>query len=364
MIEPGKTGTGKSAEQKVRQKEAAAPFADSDGEDIDIVVPPPASSPEAGNAASKDSSSQSSSLLALVTLFVLVFAFYTMRKMRPNYYSPHLYDTAVTATTSENTKNSADTSRAGTTTLPASGTTQQPPMDEEVTPLSLYSAVNPPYSFLKEDAKVLGRLPLPPQSPEGLNPSQLRDLYQLFYDLDAVLVEKGVNYFALGGSLLGAVRNKGVIPWDTDGDVGISLADYKKFIQLKHELRVRGYGLSEQWWTKPVSGRGPQLLKVFRLEEVDSPDTVSAGVAKSLDAVPRPFVDVFLYDFAHPVSCEGLYGDKMRPYEDPSHVTTLPKMCAKSLAMDVGTDPGPFAGAAVNADALKNLRRYPMGSQV
>ena len=288
-----KTAGKRTAEQEkvvctrpppVRRSSKAAAVLPNHGEDIDV-VPPPASPEQTGNVvddapkAENSSPQSSSSLLALVTLFVLVFAFYTMRAMRPNYYSAHLYDTAVAATTdSENTSTSSGTSpRAGTsTTLPASTGAQQ--VDEGVTPVALFSSVNPKY-FFKHDTKVLGELPLPPQSPDGLNPSQLRALYQLFYDLDALLVEKDVDYFAIDGTLLGAVRNKGVIPWDTDGDVGISLADYKKFTELKNELRVRGYGLSEEWWGYEewwsgviapfVSGHGPQQLKVFRLE-VDS----------------------------------------------------------------------------------------------
>lgn len=63
---------------------------------------------------------------------------------------------------------------------------------------------------------------------EDVRQYQLAQL-ELMDATDAICKELGITYYLIGGTLLGAIRHKGFIPWDPDIDIAMPRADYERF---------------------------------------------------------------------------------------------------------------------------------------
>lgn len=68
---------------------------------------------------------------------------------------------------------------------------------------------------------------------------ELRDIQlkvlEFAKNITSEISENGIQYFLLHGSLLGAIRHKGFIPWDDDFDIGMLREDFEKFKQYCRE---------------------------------------------------------------------------------------------------------------------------------
>ena len=67
----------------------------------------------------------------------------------------------------------------------------------------------------------------------------------LLLELDRICKKYNLTYYIAGGSILGAVRHKGFIPWDDDIDITMPRPDYDKFIKIAQKELPEEYYLDK-----------------------------------------------------------------------------------------------------------------------
>jgi lipopolysaccharide cholinephosphotransferase len=73
-------------------------------------------------------------------------------------------------------------------------------------------------------------------------------LLEMLKDIDVVCKKNNIKYSLSSGTLIGAIRHKGFIPWDDDLDLMFTRAEYDKFIKVAEDVLSRqGYTVQKEF---------------------------------------------------------------------------------------------------------------------
>lgn len=118
---------------------------------------------------------------------------------------------------------------------------------------------------------------------------------EVLKEIDRICLENGIHYFADSGTLLGAIRHKGFIPWDDDVDIAMRREDYNSFFSIVERE------LPEGWIFIDGNKHGQGYGRVMNgsIEDV--------GTERILQFHGCPYVvgvDIFPLDYVPPVKEE------------------------------------------------------------
>lgn len=123
----------------------------------------------------------------------------------------------------------------------------------------------------------------------------------LLTQLDRCCTENNIPYFAAYGTLLGAVRHHGYIPWDDDLDINMLRPDYMRFIQLAPKYFDHPY-FFQNYYTDHNHGR---VANFSRLRD-ERTTMIETEYRDCKDFHQGIFIDIFPLDIAPDPQSPGL----------------------------------------------------------
>lgn len=112
---------------------------------------------------------------------------------------------------------------------------------------------------------------------------------EILVEVDKFCRKYDIPYSLYCGTLLGAVRHKGFIPWDDDVDICMLRRDYERFIRLWSEQKTEKYILQ-------CKENDPKTSNSFVKIRKDHTTFMQTGIDENADYHTGIFIDIFPLD--------------------------------------------------------------------
>lgn len=114
---------------------------------------------------------------------------------------------------------------------------------------------------------------------------------EVLNDVDKACRENGIQYFAEWGTLLGAVRHHGFIPWDDDMDICMKRPDYNRFLEIAEKIMPSNYKIYN---LKSHNNDGNMVSRIINTDQI----SYDAEKLKKYHGVPYVIgLDIFPLDY-------------------------------------------------------------------
>ena len=120
-----------------------------------------------------------------------------------------------------------------------------------------------------------------------------QEMLSILLEIDRICRKYHIKYWLVAGTLLGAIRHNGFIPWDDDCDIGMMRKDFERFQEvLPTELPQQFFLQTKK--TDPQYPRRYTKIRSNRIKLIEHDETYHEPYNQGVS------VDIFIHDFYQP----------------------------------------------------------------